>query len=112
MLILGLITVGVSACSWFDNVEPKPKEENLDTYHWEGTLYKGYGEEVWANAPIALVGKHRQGLAYDVKTIAQGETDANGHFRLEYTIDSTDTKYDPELGEDYEVRFEVGGGIR
>ncbi|GAB5539538.1 MAG: hypothetical protein Salg2KO_16410 [Salibacteraceae bacterium] len=104
------MAVFLSSCSWFDNVDPEPQEENLATYHWEGTLYKGYGEEVWANAPVSLEGQHPQGLAYEVITIDEGTTDANGRFRLEYTIDSTDSKYDEYENGLYEVRFQVGGG--
>ncbi|GAB5539537.1 MAG: hypothetical protein Salg2KO_16400 [Salibacteraceae bacterium] len=100
---------GLSSCEWLSNIEIEPQEENLATYHWEGTLYRGYGEEVWANVPVTLSGAHRTLSGPKYTTLATVETDADGHFRLEYTIDSTDSKYDYEPGL-YEVSFEVGGG--
>lgn len=78
--------LGVAVLFSFENCNDSPTEPDteLPTYTWKGTLYKGMGEEVWANATIELEAIERELAGYNYISVASGTSDENGRFELTY----------------------------
>src|SRR5690606_2749261 len=78
----------VAAILGFENCEKSPPEPDpeLLTYTWKGVLYKGLGEEVWANTPVTLLAEERKLSGFSFSTLASGTTDAQGRFELTYEL--------------------------
>lgn len=65
---------------------PAEPDTEVPTYTWKGTLYKGLGEEVWANAKVELEAEERTLAGFKYSTVASGTTDAQGKFDLTYQL--------------------------